>query len=247
MPASAPVICIPARLESQRLPQKLLLDESGIPLLIHTCQQAAEAFGQEAVLVCADHPRLIDLAHTYGFQALLTDPQHQSGTDRIAEAAASLSQEIVINVQGDEPEIDPAHIRCLADLLEQHAWAEMATLATPEGAASQNDPNAVKVLVSPGQRALFFSRAPLVWDRDAARPRASCLRHIGIYAYRRRFLLAYQDLPRSCLEQSEKLEQLRALEAGHGIACAIVEGAAAGIDCRSDYDAFLQRQRTQEK
>lgn len=240
---SPPVICIPARLASTRLPQKLLLRESGTPLLIHTCRRAAQAFGAEAVLVCADTSELVTVAQEYGFAARLTGSHHQSGTDRIAEAAAVLSAPIIVNVQGDEPEIDPAAIRRVAALLDEQPEAAMATLATPGNAADQLNPNSVKVLVDHAGRALMFSRAPLVWDRDAAGPVQHCLRHLGIYAYRRDILLGYAALPSSQLEQSEKLEQLRALEAGHRIACAVVSHAAAGIDSRADYDAFLARLR----
>lgn len=239
--ALTPLICIPARLESTRLPRKLLLDESGTPLLIHTCQRAAQAFGPAAVLVCADHPLLIAAAENAGFRALLTKVDHQSGSDRIAEAAAQTHDEIIVNVQGDEPEIDPAHIRRVAALLDEQPEAPMATLATPGTAADQRDPNAVKVVVNQAQQALTFSRAPLVWDRDQQAIHSHCLRHLGIYAYRRPFLLNYAHLPPSDWEHCEKLEQLRALDAGHRIACAVVEGAAPGIDCRQDYDAFLAR------
>ena len=236
-----PLICIPARLESTRLPRKLLLAESGRPLIVHTCQQAAQAFGSQAVLVCADHPLLVDAVTAAGFRALLTGAHHNSGTDRIAEAVAGFDNDLIINVQGDEPEIDAQHIRCVAALLADHSAAQMATLATSGDADDQADPNVVKVVLGHNQRAITFSRAPLIWDRDGCRSEQHCLRHLGIYAYRRQFLIDYHALPLSRLEQVEKLEQLRAIEAGHTIACAVVENAAPGIDSRSDYDAFLAR------
>lgn len=176
-----------------------------------------------------------------GIQALLTRLDHQSGTDRIAEVAATLSAEIIVNVQGDEPEMEPEHIRLVADLLFRHPWAGIATLCVAGGAAEQANPNNVKVVLGHGDRALWFTRAPAIWERDASGPAATCLRHLGIYAYRREVLLGYAALPASRLEQTEKLEQLRALEAGIGIACAPVAQAVAGIDVRSDYDAFLSR------
>lgn len=240
---NTPLICIPARLESTRLPRKLLLAESGAPLLLHTCQQAAKAFGAASVLVCADHPSLVEAVTAAGFAAVLTSPDHQSGTDRIAEAAATRTHPVVVNVQGDEPEIDPEHIRTVALLLDHCPWAQMATLATPGEDGDQDDPNAVKVVLGHGQRALLFSRAPVVFSRDHGRTEQHCLRHLGIYAYRKPFLLSYQQLPASRLEAVEKLEQLRALEAGHQIACAVVAHAAPGIDSRPDYDAFLARHR----
>jgi 3-deoxy-manno-octulosonate cytidylyltransferase (CMP-KDO synthetase) len=236
-------VLIPARRASTRLPEKLLLGEHGEPLLTTATKRAGLAFGPERVVVCADDPALIQAAQAAGVQARLTRADHQSGTDRIAEIAATLNAPIIVNVQGDEPEIDPEHIRLVAGLLQRHAWADMATLATPGGAAEQRDPNKVKVVLSHHDRALWFTRAPAPWNREAGGPSASCLRHLGIYAYRREVLLRYATLPASHLEQSEKLEQLRALEAGLGIACAVVEQAMPGIDIRSDYDAFLTRTR----
>jgi 3-deoxy-manno-octulosonate cytidylyltransferase (CMP-KDO synthetase) len=236
-------VLIPARRASTRLPDKLLLAESGRPVLAHACQRAAEAFGAAAVTVCADDAALIAVAHAAGVAARLTDPAHQSGTDRIAEVAAGLDAAIVVNVQGDEPEIDPAHIRLVAGLLDRHAWAGMATLCTPAGLAEQVNPNAVKVVLGHGDRALHFTRAGAPWDRERGGPATTCHRHLGIYAYRRDVLLGYARLPASRLEACEKLEQLRALEAGIGIACAVVPHAAPGIDTRADYDAFLARRR----
>nr|MBA3685639.1 3-deoxy-manno-octulosonate cytidylyltransferase [Planctomycetota bacterium] len=195
------------------------------------------------VTVCADDPALVDAARAAGVGARMTRLDHQSGTDRIAEVAANLDAEIVVNVQGDEPEMDPAHIRLVARLLDTHAWAGIATLATPGTAEHQRNPNNVKVVLGHGARALWFTRSPAPWDRDAGGPLAACHRHLGIYAYRREVLLGYASLPPSRLEQLEKLEQLRALEAGIGIACASVAEAAPGIDVRPDYDAFLVRRR----
>ena len=188
----------------------------------------------------------------------MTKVEHQSGTDRIAEIAAGLSADIIVNVQGDEPEMEPEHIRLVADLLERHPWAGFATLCVPGSAAEQANPNNVKVVFGSGERgagsgdavreravregrALWFSRAPVIYDRDAGGLRSACLRHLGIYAYRRDVLLRFAALPVSPLERTEKLEQLRALEHGIGIACAVVDHAVAGIDVRSDYDAFLAR------
>ena len=239
--ATSPLICIPARLASTRLPRKLLLAESGKPLILHTCDQAAEAFGKGAVLVCADDQCIVDVVISEGYQAVLTGTHHQSGTDRIAEAVASRDEDIIVNVQGDEPEIEPAHIRTVAGLLMDQPDTPMATLATAGDANDQADPNVVKLQVSADQRALTFTRAPMLWDRDRSAAHRHCLRHLGIYAYRRQFLLDYQSLPASEWEQLEKLEQLRAIQAGYPIACSVVEQAALGIDSRADYDAFLAR------
>ncbi len=204
-------------------------------------RRAAQAFGAQAVIVCADDPALIQAVAGTGIAAQLTSPEHQSGTDRIAEVAATVRADIIVNVQGDEPEMEPAHIRLVADLLARHPWAGIATLCVAGGAAEQVNPNNVKVVLSHGERASWFTRAPVVYERDAGRPLATCHRHLGIYAYRRDVLLSFNRLPPSRLEQLEKLEQLRALEAGIGIACAVVDHAVAGIDVRADYDAFLAR------
>lgn len=237
------VALIPARRASSRLPDKLLLAETGTPVLVHTCQRAAAAVGRDGVVVCADDAALIAVAEAAGFQARMTSPEHQSGTDRIAEVAATLDAEVVVNVQGDEPEIEPAHISQVAGLLSTHAWADMATLATPASAVDQADPNAVKVVLGNDDRALWFSRAPTPWDRDAAAPSTDCHRHLGIYAYRRAAVLGYAGLAATPLEDSERLEQLRALANGLSIACGVVTAAAPGIDVRADYDAFLTRHR----
>ena len=238
-------VLIPARRHSTRLPEKLLLAETGRPLLLHTCEQAARAVGKDAVHVCADDDALVQIAQQAGFHAHLTRPDHESGTDRIAEIAAGLEQEHIINVQADEPEIDPAHIQLVGSLLSAHSWAGMATLATPGDADTPMDPNQVKVVLGAGQRALYFSRAAIPYDRDQGAASTQCLRHLGIYAYRRDILLGYKKLPASPLEALEKLEQLRALEAGIGIACATVADAVNGVDVRADYDAFLKRFRQQ--
>jgi 3-deoxy-manno-octulosonate cytidylyltransferase (CMP-KDO synthetase) len=234
-------VLIPARRASTRLPDKLLLAEHGEPLIATAARQAAKAFGPESVTVCADDQALCVAAGRVGVRAALTRMDHQSGTDRIAEIAAGLDADVVVNVQGDEPEMDPEHIRLVAGLLDRHPWAGMATLCVAADATAQANPNQVKLILGHGHRALWFTRAPAVFDRDAGGPRPTCHRHLGIYAYRREVLLGYAALPASPLEQSEKLEQLRALEAGIGISAAVVEHAVPGIDVRADYDAFLAR------
>ena len=266
-------VLIPARRASTRLPEKLLLAEHGEPLLATAAKRAAQAFGSQSVIVCADDQALLAALAPTGIAGRLTRIDHSSGTDRIAEVAATLSAEIIVNVQGDEPEMEPEHIRLVAGLLAQHPWAGIATLCVAGGAEEQANPNNVKVVLGaigegsgegrlgmgrgtmasaiPAHadqapplaegRALWFTRCPAVYDRDAGGPSARCHRHLGIYAYRREVLLGYAGLPASRLEQTEKLEQLRALEAGIGIACAVVDQAQPGIDVRSDYDSFLAR------
>jgi 3-deoxy-manno-octulosonate cytidylyltransferase (CMP-KDO synthetase) len=241
--ASAPriAVLVPARRASTRLPEKLLLAEHGEPLIATVARRAALAFGPESVVVCADDPALVAAVAPTGIAARMTRLDHQSGTDRIAEVAAGLSAGIIVNVQGDEPEMDPEHIRLVAGLLDRHPWAGMATLAVPAGAEAQANPNQVKVVIGNGDRALWFTRSAAPYDRDRGGPAAQTHRHLGIYAYRREVLLGYGKLPRSPLEELERLEQLRALANGIGIAIAVVPHATPGIDVRPDYDAFLAR------
>jgi len=195
--------------------------------------------------VAADCEELAGVARDAGAEAVLTDPGHRSGTDRIAEAAATLPEEAVINLQADEPEIPAAAVLKLADLILSERNEMMATLATPllEEADVKN-PNIVKVVIDSGGHAMYFSRAPVPYAREGWAEDGSttlALRHLGIYAYRRRFLLDYSSLPASRLEETEKLEQLRALEAGYRIACAVVDPLPDGIDTPKSYAAFVER------
>jgi 3-deoxy-manno-octulosonate cytidylyltransferase (CMP-KDO synthetase) len=225
------------------LPDKLLLAETGTPVIIHTCQAAAVAVGAENVVVCCDDVALAQPARAAGFTAHLTDPALPSGTDRIAAVVAAMEQPpaIVVNVQGDEPEIDPEAIRLVAQALYYNPDAGMATLVTAGNATDQADPNAVKAICAANGRALYFTRAPAVWQRDAQAALATCWRHVGIYAYRSDVLLQLAALPPCALEESEKLEQLRALDAGVIMQTAVIEAAPIGIDTRADYEAFLAR------
>ena len=242
MKAPPPIaVLVPARRASTRLPEKLLLAEHGEPLIATVARRAALAFGPDAVVVCADDAALVAAVTPTGIRAVLTRADHTSGTDRIAEVAAGLGSEIIVNVQGDEPEMEPEHIRLVAGLLAKHPWAGMATLAVPAGLDAQGNPNQVKVVIGNGNRALWFTRSPAPFDRDRGGPAADTHRHLGIYAYRRDVLLGYGRLPKSPLEDLERLEQLRALANGIGIAIAVVPNATPGIDVRADYDAFLNR------
>jgi 3-deoxy-manno-octulosonate cytidylyltransferase (CMP-KDO synthetase) len=241
LPPPLPAVLVPARRASTRLPEKLLLAEHGEPLIATAARRAALAFGPDSVVVCADDQALVEAVRPTGIRAVLTRADHQSGTDRIAEVAAALTAPIIVNVQGDEPEMEPEHIRLVAGLLDRHPWAGMATLAVPAGLAEQANPNNVKVVIGNADRALWFTRSAAPFDRDRGGPAAATHRHLGIYAYRRDVLLGYGRLPKSPLEDLERLEQLRALANGIGIACAVVAGATPGIDVRADYDAFLSR------
>jgi len=258
-------VILPARLKSTRLPDKLLLEAAGKTILEHTIERAKEAMAASSgmitrVLVAADDTKLIAAAQRAGVEAVMTDPNHSSGTDRIAEAARTLREDIIVNLQADEPEIDPANIVLVAELLaDAGGQVPMATLAVPIYAEAEwRKPNVVKVVVSGDRRALYFSRAAIPFIRDGGEESAAWksegrrvygLHHLGIYAYRREFLLAYKTLPPSRLERLERLEQLRALEAGRTIKVLIVPGGPPGIDTQADYEAFVKRlaQRTAGK
>lgn len=239
---------IPARLASTRLPRKLLLQETGKPLIQHTYEAASRATRPDQVWVAADHDEIADAVRSFGGRVKMTDPQAPTGTDRVAELAATLSDvDIVVNVQGDEPEISGAAIDLAVDLLEEHPTAQIATLATPIRNRTQlDDPACVKVVLDNRQRALYFSRCAIPharhWhDHLLSETPPHFLQHVGLYAYRRNFLLKLAEFPRSHLEQLECLEQLRFLAAGCSIQVGIVDEPTGGIDTRADYQAFVER------
>lgn len=254
MPASArrlkSTIVIPARLASTRLPRKLLLAETGKPLLQHTFEAASRAVRPGGVLVAADCEEIAAVVRAFGGRVELTRPDCASGTDRVAEIARQLPDvDIFVNVQGDEPEISPRAIDLAVELLENDASAEMSTLATPIRTKTQlHDPACVKVVFDQRRRAIYFSRAPIPFARNwedallSAEP-PHFHQHIGLYAYRREFLLRLAGLPRAGIERVENLEQLRVLNAGHTILVGTIAEATIGIDTPEDYRAFVQRWR----
>ena len=220
-------VVIPARYASSRLPGKVLLPLGGKPMLQWVYERAC-ASGAQEVLIATDDLLVVSAAHSFGAETVMTAAAHTSGTDRIAEVARQRgwpATEIVVNVQGDEPLIPPALIDQLALALRDDREAGIATLATAvESLAELLDPNAVKLVTDSGGRALYFSRAPIPWNRDEApgglgsqSSFAGARRHVGIYAYRVAALLRLAALQPSALERREKLEQLRALENGIGI------------------------------
>ncbi|TWT41122.1 3-deoxy-manno-octulosonate cytidylyltransferase [Phycisphaerae bacterium RAS1] len=239
---------IPARYGSSRYPGKPLLRQTGKFLIQHVYERAQAAARVDRVLVATDDERIRAAVESFGGMAVMTRADHPSGTDRIAEVARKHDgppDQIILNVQGDEPEIDPAHLDRLVDRMEADALAPIATLACPFAAdGDPRDPNSVKVVCNRAGRALYFSRSLLPYPRDAggqvADP-AGWLLHLGVYAYRRSFLLEMAGWRPTTLEQTEKLEQLRVLEHGHAIAVEIVERAAVGIDTPADYERFLER------
>jgi len=239
-------VVIPARYASSRLPGKPLADIGGRPMVLHVLERALQA-GAESVTVATDDVRVQRVVEAAGYQALLTSPDHQSGTERLVEVAETLDwpdDALVVNVQGDEPLIDPALIREAARQLVLHDDAVMATLAHPiHDHADFVNPNVVKVVPDEAGYALYFSRAPIPWPRDAFSARqpmpheSGALRHIGLYAYRAGFLRIYASLGRSPLERHEMLEQLRVLWHGYRISLGVTPIAPApGVDTPEDLE-----------
>ena len=239
------VIVLPARLASGRLPEKLLLKESGKYLLQHTWEAASRAARANKVVIACDDARLLAAAEEFGAEAILTSVDHTSGTDRVAEAARTLRArgevfDLVINVQGDEPELDPGMVDRLAELMES-SQAPMGTLAEPLVPSDLERPHVVKVVCDRLGRALYFSRSAIPSPARATGPVPSW-RHVGIYAYRPEFLQTFCALEPAPLEQIESLEQLRALWHGHSIQVGFLDQPGKpGIDTRQDYEAFLAR------
>ena len=242
------VVVIPARYASERLPGKTLLRETGKFLVQHTYERAAMASRIDEVVIATDDQRVIDAVESFGGRAVMTSPDHRSGTDRVAEAARSIDADLIINVQGDEPEIEPAAIDMVADLLERHPGADMSTLASPiVGPERVLDPHLVKVVLDSAGYALYFSRCPIPGSKSfPGLPEGDdhvYLGHLGIYGFRRDFLFRFSSLAPTPLEKHEGLEQLRALEHGHKIVVGISRHRALGIDTPDDYAAFLARWR----
>ncbi len=239
------VVVIPARYASERLPGKPLLSETGKPLIQHVYEQALKARLPDEVVVAPDDERIFAAVRRFGGKVLMTSARHASGTDRIAEAVRSLPHDAILNVQGDEPEIDPGLIDRLARTLRQDRRADWVTAAVPsrdpEALAA---PHTVKVAVDAGGYALYFSRSVIPHARGrkgGIPPRA--LLHVGLYGFRREALLRIAKLARSPLERTEKLEQLRALEHGMRIRVLETPRASRSIDTPGDYRAFLRRNR----
>lgn len=238
---------VPARAASTRLPGKALADIGGLPMVVHVARRAA-ASGAARVVVATDDDAIASVVRAHGFTALMTSPHHLTGTDRLAEASQQLElpdDTIVVNVQGDEPLIDPGLVASVARLLEASPDADIATAAHPiTRAENLFDSNVVKVVCATDGRALYFSRAPIPWARDALARSGHvladglpALQHVGLYAYRAAFLKRFPTLPQGTLERFESLEQLRALEYGHAIVVHITpEAPARGVDTPADLE-----------
>jgi 3-deoxy-manno-octulosonate cytidylyltransferase (CMP-KDO synthetase) len=235
---------IPARFSSTRFAAKVLAKDTGKFLIQHTYEQACLARLPEKVIIAADDQRVIAAAETFGAECILTSVEHKSGTDRIAEAVADLDVDIVINLQADEPEIHPDNIDYLARLLIDNPDYPMATLSAEfQNAQQVADSNIVKVITDCNNRAIYFSRFPIPYDRDKSGVGnvKQYLRHLGIYAYRKQFLLKITNLPQTPLEKIEKLEQLRAIENGYKILVGKVQHTCDGIDTPQQYAEFVAR------
>lgn len=243
---------IPARYASTRFPGKPLADRTGQPLIQHVVEQVQQCRHIQQVIVATDDQRIFDAVRNFGGEAVMTRDDHPNGTCRLAEAVThlaenqGLSPDLAVNVQGDEPEIDPAVVDQLVQAMLAQPDTPMGTVASPFAADEDpHNPNIVKVVLDQRGRALYFSRSLIPYHRDQspdqARQSALLLKHLGLYAYRTDFLLHYVTLPATPLEEAEKLEQLRALEHGHAIAVITAETDHHGIDTPGQYDAFVRR------
>jgi 3-deoxy-manno-octulosonate cytidylyltransferase (CMP-KDO synthetase) len=241
--SGAVIAVIPARFASKRFPGKLLADRTGKPLIQHVHERVSAARCINRILIAADDRRIIEAVRDFGGDAVMTRADHANGTSRIAEVAVGLDCEFIVNVQGDEPELDPALIDLAVQHLRERSECPVGTLASPF--ASDEDPrnpNIVKVVRDSNGRALYFSRSLIPFDRDGSGT-ALPLKHVGLYVYRREFLPRYVALPPTPLEQAEQLEQLRVLEHGFPIAVVVAQVGHHGIDTPQQYEQFVQRQR----
>lgn len=237
---------IPARFASKRLPGKPILRETGKYLIQHVYEQVAKASHVGTVIIATDDERIFRAVEDFGGRVAMTSADHLSGTDRVAEVARELDAEILINVQGDEPEIEPEAVDQLAEMMIQSPDVGMGTLAVPiQSAERYLNPNVVKVVVDNSGDALYFSRAsiPCLGSRETplADSPVAPLHHLGIYGFRRDFLQQFVSWPPGKLEQLERLEQLRALENGYRIRVGLRPSGKPGIDTPEQYRAFVER------
>lgn len=243
-------VIIPARHGSSRLPGKPLLKDTGKYLIQHVYERACKS-SADPVIVATDDYRILEAVESFGGHAVMTRSNHPSGTDRVAEVAENLNVDVIINLQGDEPLLDPKSLDMLPQLLVQDPGADVATLATPITTLEQwRDPGCVKVVRDRAGRALYFSRSPIPHVRDGepdfTGQRDLFLQHLGLYAYRREFLLKLATMPPAPLEEIEKLEQLRVLALGRFIQVGVVSHAGRGVDTPEDYRRFVELVRCQQ-
>ncbi|HVN40769.1 MAG TPA: 3-deoxy-manno-octulosonate cytidylyltransferase [Myxococcota bacterium] len=237
---------IPARFAASRFPGKPLAPIAGRSMIQRVYEGAREAKSLRAVIVATDDPRIADACRAFGAEVAMTRGDHQSGSDRIGEVAAKLEDDIVVNIQGDEPLMRGFVVDAAVDALREDAEVPIATVVHPLDPADRDDPNRVKVVLDHRGRALYFSRSAIPYPRDPS-VRGPLWQHVGLYAYRRDFLLRFIRMAPTFAERSECLEQLRALEHGHEIRCAIVEGwRSVAVDVPGDValvEAALRERR----
>jgi 3-deoxy-manno-octulosonate cytidylyltransferase (CMP-KDO synthetase) len=234
------IAVVPARYGSSRLPAKALAEIAGVPMIVRVWRQASKAKSIARVIVATDDERIAAPVLAAGGEATMTSPTHASGTDRLAEVASKIVADIYLGVQGDQPFIAPDDLDALAEAMRADASIQMATLATPIiDLLEWTDPNKVKVVCGADSNALYFSRSPIPYARDGGMPKEA-LRHIGVYAYRRDFLMKFAALPMGVLESIEKLEQLRALE--HGYVIKVVRSVAPSIEVDTADDLARARE-----
>lgn len=240
------ILCvIPARYASSRLPGKPLADIAGKPMIRRVYERAKLAGRPAEVLVATDHPAVFEAVRAFGGQVMMTSAEHATGTDRLAEVARSYQDaDVIINVQGDEPLIEPGIIDDLAAAFDEDPRLNMATLMTPIEKGEENNPNTVKVVADLAGYALYFSRSLLPYPR--ADQQVPVYKHIGIYAYRREFLLAYAAMKPTPLETAESLEQLRALENGYKIKVLKTDFRFVGVDTAEDLEKVNEIYRKME-
>ena len=236
---------IPARYGSMRFPGKPLARETGKYLIEHVYEQVSKAKSLDSVLIATDDVRIAEACESFGGAYEMTRADHQCGSDRLAEVVERRSDiDLIVNVQGDEPEIDPESIDILVELIRHDESVDMATLcAIIEQEREVSDPNVVKVVLDNNNHALYFSRSTIPYNRDGGQWQGMYRKHLGIYAYRREALLKFSKLSQTPLELVEKLEQLRALENGFTIAVGEVEHTAVGIDTPEQYSEFVSRNK----
>jgi 3-deoxy-manno-octulosonate cytidylyltransferase (CMP-KDO synthetase) len=233
------LIVLPVRLGSTRLPQKAILNQTGKPLVVHAADQAAKSDYVDQVVIAGDHDDIKSAVDPYSYKYISTGGHHTSGSSRCAEVLDCLDANIVVNVQGDEPEVDPDHIDAVIEAMTDPD-AKCSTLACPLDPHDQANPNVVKVAIACNGTALYFSRSLIPFDRDNAG--AERWRHVGLYAYRPDTLRQFCQMSQTTLEQTEQLEQLRLLE--HGVPIKVVthqEPSPPGVDTMEQYEAFVKR------
>jgi 3-deoxy-manno-octulosonate cytidylyltransferase (CMP-KDO synthetase) len=230
------VVVIPARYGSTRLPGKPLVSLNGKPMIQRVYERAKSARRVDRVIVATDDDRIVKAVTSFGGEARMTRPDHRTGTERVAEVAAHVEGEVFVNVQGDEPLLDPAAVDSAVSALLEEPQAAVATVATPIKVPGDiMDPNVVKVVLDFDDNALYFSRAPIPWVRDTGNAiQVRHLKHLGLYVFQREALLEYPTLPQGELERIEQLEQLRWLENGSKIRVAEVEHDAISVDVPED-------------